>query len=122
MKVHMVRLYIEPPKGEGESAVDNWVQNHNEWADDPTDHTLTEQTPGIDGDGTAYVGGDYRFIQEESADALLDDLAGRLESFQGGLWYRLGYHECDHDEDSPTGCSWEQVRESDDVPADIPTF
>jgi hypothetical protein len=116
----MVRVMIEPPRGEAENAVDNWVQNHNEWTDYPKEHSLTETTAGTDDDGTSYVRGGYRFIQEGAADELLDDLAGRLDSFQGGLWYRLGYHECDHDEDSPTGCDWEQVRENGSVPPDIP--
>lgn len=119
MTVHMVRVILEPPKGEAESAVDNWVQNHTEWDDDPVEHTLTERNTEEDGSGTDYVRGDYRFIQEETPDALLDDLEDRLQSFQSGLWYRLKYHECTHDEDNPKPCSWDQVREADDVPGDI---
>jgi hypothetical protein len=118
----MVRFYIEPPKGEAKNAVDNWVQNHNEWTDDPKDHSLVETNTKLDGSGTTYLCGDYRFVQDGPADALLDDLADRLQSFQGGLWYRIGYHECDHDENNPTGCAWEQTRENGDVPADIPTL
>lgn len=117
----MVRLFIEPPKGEAESAVDNWVQNHTEWTDDPVSHTLTETNTEIDGSGTAYLRGDYHFIQNEPTDDLLSDLEARLSGFQGGLWYRLAYHECDHDEEQSTPCAWEQTRESGDIPPDIPT-
>jgi hypothetical protein len=106
MTVHMVRLLLEPPKGNAENAVDNWVTNHNEWEDDPVEHTLTETTARLDGSGTVYLRGDYRFIQEESPTALLDDLISRLDSFQGGLWYRVGYHECPHDDKRVTGESW----------------
>lgn len=118
----MVRLFIEPPKGEAENAVDNWVQNHTEWAEDPVKHSLTETTAGVDGSGTTYVRGDYRFIQNGPAMTLLDRLEDRLQSFQGGLWYRIGYHACDHDEDNSSPCSWEATRENGDIPDDIPTF
>jgi hypothetical protein len=78
-------MFIEPPKGNAESAVGNWVQNHNEWTDDPVDHSLVEMTAGVDGDGTTYVRGDYRFIQGETPSELLDALESRLQSLQGGL-------------------------------------
>jgi len=122
MTVHMVRVMIEPPKGNAESAVDNWVQNYTEWAGDPVEHSLAETTAGIDGTGTTYVRGDYRFIQEEAVSTLLDDLEARLQSFQGGLWYRIGYHACDHNEDTPSPCAWDVTRENGPVPDDIPTF
>lgn len=120
MTVHMVRLMIEPPKGEAQTAVDNWVQNHREWTDDPVDHRLVAANTAIDGTGTDYIRGDYRFIQEETADALLDDLESRLDSFQSGVWYRLGYHACTHDLDNPQPCHWDQTREGGTVPADVP--
>jgi hypothetical protein len=122
MTDHMCRLLIEPPKGEAETAVDNWVQNHTEWTDDPVEHAMTETTAGINGDGTECVRGDYRFVQEEPADELLTGLEERLQGFQGGLWYRIGYHACTHDESDPQPCEWEDVREGGDVPSDIPTF
>ena len=105
MTVHMVRLMVEPPKGESEEAVNNWVENHNQWDDDPVAHDLTEATAEIDGDGTTYARGDYRFVQEETADELLNNLEDRLQDFQDGLWYRLAYHACDHDGDESTPCS-----------------
>ena len=118
----MVRLYVEPPKGESEEAVNNWVENHNQWNDDPVSHELTETTGDLDGDGTTYARGDYRFIQEETADELLDDLERRLQDFQDGLWYRLAYHACTNDEDNPQPCSWDDTRESGGVPEGIPSI
>jgi len=121
MTVHMLRVFIEPPKGDAENAVDNWVSNYSEWTADPVEHSLTEATAGIDGSGTAYVRGDWRFIdQGESPTEILDDLSGRLQSFQGGLWHRLGYHLCSHDEDQPHACSWDQSLEWGTIPSDIP--
>lgn len=120
----MIRVLMEEPKGNAENAVDNWVSNHNEWQDDPVDHTLVEATTGVDGTGTTYVRGDYRFFQDGPKTDLLDDLESKLQSFQGGLWYRVGYHVCDHDEDNGTPCSWtdsdSEVRENGTIPSDIP--
>ena len=122
MTVHMVRLIVEPPKGESEEPVNNWVENHNQWDNDPVSHELTETTADFDGNGTTYARGDFRFVQEETADELLNDLEDRLQNFQDGLWYRLAYHACAHHEDNPQPCSWEDTRESDDVPEDVPSI
>lgn len=120
MTVHMVRLMVEPPKGDAESAVDNWVQNHNEWTDDPVAHSLAETDNGDN--TTTHISGDYRFIQEETPAELLDDLESRLQSLQGGLWYRVGYHQCTHDEGDPDPCEWDEKRENGTVPSDIPAI
>jgi len=121
MAIHMFRLFIEPPKGDAESAVNNWVENHTEWGDDPVEHTLREVAESGDED-TAYISLDYRFVQEKTASDLLDDLESRLQSIQGGLWYRVGYHECCHDDENDRSCTWENTREGGDVPANIPQF
>ena len=122
MATHMIRLFVEPPNGEAEEAVNNWVENHTEWEDDPVSHELREANTNIDGGGTEYLRGDYRFLQDSSATEIIDGLADRLDGFQGGLWYRIGYHECDHDESESTPCEWEQTREGRNVPDSIPTF
>lgn len=123
MTVHMVRVLCEPPKGEAENAIDNWVQNYSEWTEDTTEHSLTETTAGVDGTGTVHVRGDWRFIdQGEDPTNILQDLSRRLDSLQGGLWHRLGYHVCSHDEDNPQPCSWGQKVESGTIPGDIRDF
>lgn len=123
MTTHMIRVYVEQPKGNAESAVQNWVENYTEWTADPVTHGFTEANTKLDQSGTTYLRGDWRFIdQGEDPTAILDDLSGRLETFQGGLWHRLGYHACDHDEDTPTPCAWEQSVESGNVPSEIPTL
>ena len=120
MTTHMIRLFVEPPKGEAEEAVNNWVENHTVWEDDPVSHELREANTELEGSGTDYLRGDYWFLQDSSATEIIDDLADRLDGFQDGLWYRIGYHECDHDEDTPTPCAWEQTRDGGDVPVGIP--
>jgi hypothetical protein len=122
MAKHMIRLFFEPPVGDAESAIDNWVTNFTEWKSDPVEHTLTQRNTEYDGSGTEYVAGSYRFYQSDDKVALLDDFENRLQSIQGGLWYRIGYHICDHDEDDRGGCSWDDKRENGTIPSDIPNL
>lgn len=120
MTVHMVRVLSESPKGEAETAIDNWVANYNEWTADPVTHELVETNTELDGSGTAYVRGDWRFLdQGEDPTNILSDLSGRLQQIQGGLWHRLGYHVCSHDADDPTPCSWDEKQEFGSIPSDI---
>lgn len=117
----MVRVYCEPPKGNAQMAIDNWVTNYQEWTADPTDHTLVETNTRMDGTGTPYLVGYWRFVdQGETPTNILQDLSDRLGQIQGGLWHRLVYHVCHHDEDTPQPCAWEQKREADSIPDDIP--
>lgn len=116
-------MYLEPPRGEAETAVNEWVQNHPEWTDDPVAHVFREQaTPN----GTSHVYGNYFFEQSVGVTTLLDRLEDRLANVQGGLWYRIGYHVCDHDDQDreTSDCAWDPARTREDggVPADIPTF
>lgn len=123
MAVHMVRVFVELPKGNAENAIQNWVDNYTEWTADPVEHSLTETTTELDGGGTQYLRGDWRFIQNgETPTDMLRDLSDRLQSFQGGLWHRLGYHVCDHDEGGSAGCSWDQKQEFGTIPTDVPDF
>lgn len=123
MTVHMIRVLCEPPKGEAETAINNWVSNYTEWVSDSVEHALREVHAAVDGSGTTYIRGDWRFIDEgEDATDILSDLSSRLQSLQGGFWHRLGYHVCSHDEENPVPCSWEEVVEYGSVPGDIPEF
>jgi hypothetical protein len=37
-------------------------------------------------------------------------------------WCRIAYHECEHDEQTASDCSWESVNEHGDIPDAVPTF
>ena len=125
MTIIMVRVFHEVPKGEAENAVQNWVENHPVWSEDPVEHSMRE-TAILSSDGVEvpYVAGDFRFHQDAvDATALLDDLEARLQSIQTGLWYRLGVHEdCDYHEDNQQPCEWDPSlkREHGDIPSAIP--
>lgn len=122
MAVHMIRVLCELPKGDADVAVQNWVDNYAEWTDDPVTHGLTETTASLDGSDTVYLRGDWRFIdQGEDQTAMLNDLHERLDSMQGGLWHRLGYHVCTHDEGGGP-CAWDETVAAGQIPSDIPTI
>lgn len=119
----MIRVFVEPPTGNAEAAIDNWVANYSEWTADPVTHALVETTAALDGSGTTYLRGDWRFVEQgETATDILDDLSGRLQNVQGGLWHRLGYHVCAHDEENGGACAWDTTVESGSVPSDVPTI
>jgi len=123
MTVHMVRVLAESPRGGAATAIDNWVQNYSEWTADPVAHELREVNTELDGGGTTHLRGDWRFEdQGEAPTDILSDLSDRLQSLEGGLWHRLGYHVCDHDEDDRGGCEWDETVEVGSVPADVPGF
>jgi hypothetical protein len=78
--------------------------------------TLREQ---IDGGGEWYQG-DLAFNWDEGKANILDNISLYADSYCD--WYRLGYHECIHDEDNPQPCSWDEKRENGTIPSDIPEF
>jgi len=124
MAVHMVRMLMEAVLSaeDVQAIVDEWINNHNEWTEDPVEHSLSEVNTEEDGSGVDYLRGDFRFIQEESLTALLDDLVSTYDSSPASFWYRVVYHECDHDKDNPTNCRWDEKRESGVIPTEVPDF
>lgn len=122
MAVHMIRVVCEPPKGDADSAVDDWVTNYSEWTGDPVEHSLSETNTKLDGSGTQYVIGQWRFEdQGEGSTEILDDLSSKLQSLQSGLWHNLAYHVCCHDESEPGNCSWNESVSYGSIPSDVPT-
>ncbi len=127
MTVHMVRVLCEPPKGDAENAIQNWVENYTEWDGDTEEHSISEINTQDDGSGVQYLRGDWRFVQNgEEPTNILGDLSERFQSVQGGLWHRLGYHVCDHDEAVGTECPpWDdshddvEIEQWGDVPAEV---
>lgn len=105
------------------SYVSVWLTNYIAWepdgnltqSNDPPSVVNTE----LDGSSLDYYrGGVWRFDWSESKAQLLDNLEGQANAYCD--WYRIRWHECDHDEDDDRGCSWDEVRSDGPVPGGIP--
>jgi len=112
MTVHMFRVFI----GRGsmsltdlETRINDWVESNPEWTEDLVDHTLTERNTEIDGTGATYYGVDVRFTQDETKSNLIQKLTDKLKDKVD--WYRVGYHACEHDQESASPCSWDDKAE-----------
>lgn len=128
MTVHMIRVCIGPNDKmtlqQANDALDTWVGNHSEWVEDSVEHAVSETNTQLDGSGTAYWLGSYRFGYSDAKDNLVQKCEDKIVNKCD--WYRLGYHICDHDENDRGGCSWDDEREwtAKDVtiPSGVPTF
>lgn len=97
-----------------------WLTNFTAWTDpSQTNENVSIRNTALDGSGTDYYAAPlWRFEWTEDKALLLDNLEGHVGPRT--TWYRLRYHVCYHDEDSPTGCQWDEVREGGTVPPEIP--
>lgn len=127
MTVHMFSCYIGRGKmsvSDLESRIDDWVASNGAWADDPVEHTLSEHNTAPDGSGETYYMITVRFLQDQTKDNLLQKFTDRLKGKVD--WYRVGYHNCTHDETNATPCSWDDAVEwtakGVTIPAGVPTI
>ena len=122
--IHSYRIYAEKPpdvdKDEANQIIDEWKSQNTPWAKDPADHELSVTKTILDESGTEYYVGTVRFEFSDDASQLTQDIKYGLSGVV--KWARIGYHKCDHDEDSGTGCSWDSSTEFGEVPDDVPTF
>lgn len=126
MSSHCLEIYTSQTDENGDEITDwqarkdtvqTWLDNHEEVLQtESSEFSLGEA--GLDGSGTAYAQGLFRFDWTEDAAALKDDVGTWLtNNFE---WWRIRYHECTHDEDNPSPCLWSQKWEHGTVPNDIP--
>lgn len=119
MTAHRIRLIHSTT---GASAyhdwLDTWLTNMSPWDYPEVDNDLPTLRETVDGD--EYYQTELAFDWSEDRATILDQLDQYAASYC--KWHRIGYHECDHDEDDPQPCSWDEVVEHGDVPDDIPTF
>jgi hypothetical protein len=123
MTTHMFRLVVEQPDGvteqEANSIVDDWLANNTPWTDDPIDHSVFVVDDPLT-DAPNHFRGDLRFEFSDAKTDLLSQMETDLQEVVS--WYRIGYHECDHDEANANPCSWDNQIEYGTVPDGLPTF
>ena len=128
MAIHMIRIFSHWPDGytvdEIDQEVQNWVDSHTEWLDDPVTHEISARNTDIGGSGTDYLAGDFRFEWGDDKQTLLDNCEATLQDYVD--WYRFGYHECTHDGDGGA-CGWDDKVEwtkngSTTIPSGVPDF
>lgn len=127
MSVHMFRVLVgrgPMTVAELETRINDWVGSNAEWESDPVDHSLVERNTRMDGSGVAYYGVSVRFELSDAKSNLLQKFMDKLENKVA--WVRVGYHECTHSEDSPSGCGWsdsvEWTANDTAIPTGIPLF
>jgi len=127
MTIHMIKIHCGPQSSwtltQCNLTVEEWMLNQSEWQSDPTIHEMSV-TSALD-TSLSWFAGEYRltFDSEPKSD-ILQKLEDKLKNNPD--WYRIGYHECDHDEPVQTGCSWDDERQWTDtnvtIPPQVPNF
>jgi hypothetical protein len=92
------------------SQVSVWLTSHTAWEPDG-DLTQDQSPPSlvntqVDGSGIDYYrGGVWRFAWEVDDSLLTANIVGQFQAYRPS-WWRVRFHECDHDEDGDSGCDW----------------
>lgn len=111
-----------------ETRINDWLEQNARWTEDSVTHELTERNTAIDGSGETYYAVDVRFLPDADGG---DTKANLTQKFSDKLenkvaWYRLGYHDCAHDESKAGPCSWDDKTEWTDknvtIPDGVPTI
>jgi hypothetical protein len=123
----MFRAFIGRGKmstGDLETRINDWKDENNQWENDTVDHELSERNTEIDGSGEIYYGIDVRFYQDDTKDNILQKFTDKLKDKVD--WYRVGYHNCPHNEEDGGPCSWDDATEwtgkDVTIPSGVPTF
>lgn len=106
MTVHMIRFVASPDTDAFliDSYIPQWLTNHTAWEADGPNEPPTLSRIARGSDSQAYTA-DWRFAWGANSKAvLLSNLVEYTRSY--APWARINYHECDHDDDTRTGCSW----------------
>lgn len=130
MAIHAVDLACSKDSGASfvggaNSYASVWLTNFIAWEPDG-DLTQDNEPPeltntALDGSGLDYYrGGIWRFEWSEDKSILLDNLEGQADAWCP--WYRIRWHECDHDQDDRPRCQWDdsETQTGGAVPSEVP--
>ena len=86
------------------TAVQDWLANHQR-ALTEQDISMTQSNTRLDGTGTDFYHGLFRFdMDAETRDELQTALENNITQLD---WSIIRYHVCDHDEGDRGGCAWD---------------
>lgn len=135
MSVHAVKISVSSsqesnPSTQPDPGPPDWLPNLlKDRVDRNVFNDLTEELPeqasspskrntSTDGTGAEFIGMRYRVSKVDSKKTVLNRFENKVVT--DAEWYRIEHHECDHDEENPTGCgSWTVEREKGNVPEGV---
>lgn len=103
--------------GGGNSHISNWLSNFNRWQQQQNDPPHLSDTGAETAVLTYWKGGPWRFEWQHDKSAILNGIEGQAQAQCD--WYRLRWHECDHQDSSNDGCGWTDVRTEGAIPVGI---
>lgn len=118
MTVHCLEIVTATnyPASDAKSDLDTYRENHSEVLDVFASE-LSVRNPAEDGSGTDHYHTRFRFAWSEDRQQLRQDAESWLSTHFD--WWAWRYHECDHDEDDRSSCSWDSQSTSGNVPQDV---
>lgn len=123
MTIHAFQIYttdnLPGTESELQRFVDEWVNSQPIWENHGGyNPKVTKNNTEMDGSGLDYYNCSARFEKQNSATEVLQLVAETL-NYHGVEWYRLYYHECDHD-GGEGGCEWNEMWEHTHSNVSIP--
>jgi hypothetical protein len=124
MTVHRIQLYYSTTDAQ---TFHSWVADWNSTRDGDTGDELTNKIPDVpvdprDDSNAEYYSAMLSYDFAEPPTEVLKDPYHALVDLCD--WCRVGYHECDHDEDNPEPCAFtdDHVLEHGTIPDHVPTL
>lgn len=123
MTVHMFRLCVSQSglsQAELETRVQSWVDEHTKWEGGNTSFSVALTQGEIGNPESEYYSGRFRFEKTDTKDNIVQKLTDKLNNKVS--WYRVGYHDCSHDEIDSITCNWGSTVEWSDKDVSIPGY
>lgn len=116
MTVHCFRAYAAP-----DVTVETMTQRINDHLFSVYGHELSEQSAinkvGGEIHGQEILVGIARFPIDEDKQAIIDDMKNKI--VHDLSWYKIDYHECNHDDPSEPEGEWEELSRHGTVPGGV---
>lgn len=121
MGVHTIEAFVSTSglsESQVQDAVNDWVEKNSEWIEDHDTHQISLSHTGNGGTGVAYFRGLFRFTLDDAKDNLIQKASDKVKNKVA--WFRLLYHQCDHDEADRGDCTWDERWNWEDKDVTVP--